>query len=136
MDKVDVLIKKCIEKYEKVRLDIGDDKSYGTAPEWLIIEYINAVRKTEHHYRKKYIKSWNYYSGKTIEERQDKDESENPISGMYYARAKALFYFDEEKGKAFIDFIMGPRYARGFVYDMRNENGNCVLENEVLDWVS
>lgn len=50
MDLVEVLLSKCIEKYEEAISGVSDDKFYGTAPKLLVIEHVKAVRKTKHFY--------------------------------------------------------------------------------------
>ena len=136
MDLVEVLLSKCIEKYEKAISGISDDEFYGTVPRLLVIEYMEAVKKTEHFYSKTYIKSWDYRRKDEIEERHNRDEDDNPTCGMYFARAKASFYYDLERGKAFVEMYMGPRYGRGFAYDIENKDENIELVNEKLVWVS
>ena len=55
---------------------------------------------------------------------------------MYFSRAKASFYYDQERRKAFVNMYMGPRYGRGFVYDIESKDENIELVNEKLIWVS
>lgn len=136
MDLVEVLLSRCIEKYEEAISGVSDDEFYGTVPKLLIIEYMEAVRKTKHFYSKTYIKSWNYRKGDEIEERHKKDEEDNPTYGMYFSRAKALFYYDQERKKAFVELHMGPRYARGFAYDIESKDEKIELANEKLEWIS
>ena len=56
--------------------------------------------------------------------------------GMYFSRARASFYYDQERRKAFIDMYMGPRYGRGFVYDIECKDEKIELINEKLTWMS
>lgn len=136
MDLVEVLLSKCIEKYEEAISGVSDDEVYGVVPKLLVIEYMEAIRKTKHFYSKKYIRSWNYRLGTEIEERNNKDEEDNHVYGMYFSRAKALFYNDQKIGKAFVELYMGPRYARGFIYDIESKNEKLELVNEKLEWMS
>lgn len=136
MGLVEVLLSKCIEKYEEATSGVSDDKFYGTVPKLLIIEHMEATRKTKHFYSKTYIMSWNYCLGDKIEERHNKDEDDNPAYGMYFSRAKALFYYDQERRKAFVELHMGPRYARGFAYNIESIEEKIELVNEKLEWIS
>lgn len=43
--------------------------------------------------------------GTEIEERHNKDEEDNHANGMYFSRAKALFYNDQEMGKHLLNYI-------------------------------
>ena len=136
MNLVKVLLSKCIEKYNEAISRVSDDEFYGIVPKLLVIEYMEAVRKTEHFYSKTYIKSWDYHLKGEIVERHNKDEDDNPTYGMYFSRAKATFYYDQEKRKAFVEMYMGPRYGRGFVYDIESKGEKIELVNEKLAWVS
>ncbi|MDE5578126.1 MAG: hypothetical protein K2J11_12145, partial [Oscillospiraceae bacterium] len=113
------------------------DKFYGVVPKCLIIEQFTYPSENADFFKATaYLKSWNYYSGKPIEERKERYTSENPYSGMYFENAKAEFYYDEKKLKAIINIFMGPRYGRGFSYDLKLKNDNTYLENEQLIWLS
>ena len=136
MDLMEVLLSKCIEKYEEAVSGVSDDEFYGTVPKSLVVEYMKAVRKTEHFYAKTYVKSWDYHLKGEIAERHSKDEDDNPVCGMYLSRAKASFYYDQERGKAFVNIYMGPKYGRGFAYDIESKDEKIELANEKLAWVS
>lgn len=136
MDLVEVLLSKCVEKYEAEISVVSDDEIYGIVPKLLVIEHMEAIRNKKHSYSKKYIRSWNYRLGTEIEERHNRDEENNFTQGMYFSRAKASFYDDQERRKAFVELYMGPRYARGFVYDIESKNEKFELVNEKLEWLS
>lgn len=136
MDLIEVSLSKCIEKYKEAISGVSDDDFYGIVPKLLVVEYMKAVRKTEHFYSKTYVMSWDYHFGKEIKERLSKDEDDNPTIGMYFSRARASFYYDLERRKAFVDIHMGPRYGRGFVYDIECKDEKIELVNEKLVWVS
>lgn len=136
MDLIEVLLSKCIEKYEEAISGVSNDEFYGIVPKLLVVEYMKAVRKTEHFYSKTYVMGWEYHLGDEIVERHNKDEGDNPIYGMYFSRARASFYYDLERRKAFVDIHMGPRYGRGYVYDIESKDEKIELANEKLVWVS
>ena len=139
------IINKCIELYEgvleeRIQLDAENPKhgmDYGVPPQYMFIRMYDAVRKTEHFYKRSFIKAWMYKDGK-LEPRAEDESSEGDMirSGMYYKRAIADFYWDLEKMKAFINMTYGPRYARGYSFDIRSEEDEIYLENEEIIWVS
>lgn len=49
-------------------------------------------------------------------------EEDMIISGMYYMKATGDFYWDQEIMKAFVNMTYGPRYARGYSYNIRIED--------------
>lgn len=131
-----VLINKCIEFFNIIVLNNEQDDDYGKLPQCLIIEYNEAMRKTEHHYKLTLTKRWKYCNGIVSTESLTGIDEDNPISGMYYERANAQFYWDLEKSKAFVNITFGPRYGRGYSFNLLKQNGEYILENEHLEWTS
>lgn len=131
-----ILINKCIELFNKVVLKEADDNFYGKLPGSLVIEYKYAVRRTENHYKLTLKKRWKYSNHSLITESLAELDKNNPESGMYYERATALFYWDLERNKVFVNVTFGPRYARGYSYDLVKQDEKYMLDNEQLEWVS
>ena len=135
------LISKCIEHFSNLngeRNSFNDVDKYGHIPDVLFIEYCDAVRRTEHHYNLISKKRWKYENSIVIElaienELEKKDIS---IDGMFYAVASAKIYWDLEKKKGFLDIVFGPRFGRGFSYDIHFNEEKLSLENEYIEWVS
>jgi len=135
MDLEKILINKCIEIYNNVVLKEQDDEFYGKLPGCFIIEYKDAVQITEHHYKLTLRKRWKYSNGILMTESLEELDN-NPKSGMYYERASALFYWDLDKNKAFVSVTFGPRYARGYSFNLVKQDETYLLDHEKLEWVS
>ena len=139
------LIDKCIELYlgvlserEEIEAEKSDDRiDYGIPPRYMFLREYDAVNKTAHFYKRTLVKAWVYKDGE-IETRQDDVTSDGDMerSGMYYKRATGDFCWDIENKKAFVNMQYGPRYARGYSYDIRIEGIKIILENEDVLWVS
>ena len=139
------IINKCIELYEgvleeRIQLDAENPKDgmdYGVPPQYMFIRMYDAVRKTEHFYKRTFIKAWMYKDGK-LEPGAENESGEDDMirSGMYYKRATGDFYWDLERMKVFINMTYGRRYARGYSFDIRSEEDEIYLENEEIIWVS
>lgn len=136
-----VLIDKCIEHFNSLngeRDSFDNVEKYGRIPSIMFIEYCDAVRRTENHYKLTSKKRWKY-EGTIVSEMALEDESERkdiPMDGIFYAAASARIYWDLEKNKGFLDIVFGPRFGRGFSYDICIDGKNVSLENEKVEWVS
>ena len=139
------LIDKCIDLYlgvlserEEVKARKTDNRiDYGIPPRYLFLREYDAVKKTEHFYKRTFAKAWIYEDGELVPEQEDVTRDEDmERSGMYYKRATGDFYWDIENKKAFVNMSYGPRYARGFSYDIRLDGNVIILENEDVLWVS
>lgn len=131
-----VVLNKCIQFFEELVTAHEDDDFYGKLPRYMIIEYSDARRMTEHFYKKTLKKRWKYIDGDIVEETIEKDPEENEKSGMYFLYAHASFYWDLEKGKAFVGMTFGPRFGRGYSYDIDKKEDDYELINEEIQWVS
>ena len=140
-----VLINKCIELYKNMideRSEIDAENSeqdidYGNPPQYMVIRMYEAVRKTEHFYKRTFVKAW-MYKDDVLNSRTQEELGEDDMirSGMFYNCSTGDFYCDLEKMKAFINIKYGPRYARGYAFDIQSEEDNISLENEDVLWVS
>ena len=139
------LIDKCIELYlgvlserEEIEARKTDNRiDYGIPPKYMFLREYDAVKKTEHFYKRTFAKAWIYKDGELVPKQEDLTSDEDmERSGMYYKRATGDFYWDIENKKAFVNMSYGPRYARGYSYDIRLEGNKIILENEDVLWVS
>ena len=155
-----VLLNKCIEQYEdmihpKESFDefldsIGYEgdrtrikKMYNemdrSVPplQFLQVEMLNAVRRTERFYKKTFVKCWIYKDGELTASNEEM-EIQNDISSsrVYYKYAKASFYWDLERMKAFVGMIYGPKSGCGYVYDIKLDGDSIILDNEQISWTA
>lgn len=136
MELENALLNKCIQFFDELIITHENDEFYGDLPGYIIIDCSAARRMTEHFYKRTLKKRWKYIAGEITEENLDKELSENLKSGMYYTYAHASFYWDIERKKAFIGIVFGPRYGRGYSYDIVEGENGFELDNEDIDWVS
>lgn len=154
----EVLLNKCIEHYENMihseeSLDdfldsIEDDEQrerikkmiekieWSVPPlQFLRIEMLNAVRRTERFYRTSFVKCWIYKDG-VLEASDEGQEMENDISSnkMYLKFADSSFYWDVDRMKGFVNMTYGPLSGVGYKYDIKQVGNTIVLENEQIRW--
>ena len=134
-----VLIEKCIElymgmlaEYEEIEANKTDDPiDYGIPPKYMFLREYDAIRKTEHFYKRTFVKAWVYKDGNLEPKQADvTNEKDTERSGMYYKRATGNFYWDVDRMKVFVDMTYGPMYGIGFSYDIKTEGDRIILENE------
>ena len=136
-----VMISNCIEHFKTLngeRDSFDDAERFGQIPNVLIIEYCDAIKRTEHYYKLIPKKRWKYENS-TVTEMALENELEKediPPIGIFYNVASARIYWDMDNKKVFLDIIFGPRFARGFSYDIHIDGENIYLENEKIEWVS
>lgn len=139
------IVNKCIVLYkgvieERSEIDVEStvqDIDYGVMPLYVLIRMYDAVRKTEHFYKRTFVKAWMYKDGAIDSGKQEESIEDDMIrSGMFYKRATGDFCWDLERMKAFINMTYGPGYARGYSFDIRIKEDDIYLENEEVIWVS
>ena len=139
------ILNKCIELYqgvikERARFDAENPKhdiDYGIPPQYMYVRSYDSVEEMENYHKHPFVKAWMYSGGVLDPWTEDESSVENiEISGMYYKRATGDFSWDPDSMKVFINMTYGPRYARGYSFDIRIEEDNICLENEDLLWVS
>lgn len=155
-----VMLDKCIEQYEEMihpqesfdefldktgyegdRTKIKkmyEERDMSIPPlQLLLVEMLNAVRRTEHFYKKTFVKCWIYKDGELTASDEEIDlRNDISSSRVYFKYAKSSFYWDLERMKAFVDMTYGPKYGCGYVYDIKLDGDNIILDNEQLKWVS
>ena len=55
---------------------------------------------------------------------------------MYYHKGQAEIGVDEDKQKAYLEYTVGPRYARCYMYDICTSDDGISIANEDVLWVS
>ncbi|MBR6365933.1 MAG: hypothetical protein IKS10_07555 [Lachnospiraceae bacterium] len=137
------LIQKCIELYEKVLAGHAElvkekpDVRWGVPFQYMFLQMFDAVRRTEHFYKRTFVKAW-LYKDNVLRPMPEGSSIKNnmKVSGMYYECASGRFFWDLDRMKAFVDMTYGPRYGRGYSYDIRVNEDGITLEKEEIQWVS
>lgn len=155
-----VMLKKCIEQYEdmihpkesfdefldnigyegdRTRIKKMYNETDRSVPplQFLQVEMLNAVRRTDRFYKKTFVKCWIYKDGE-LTASDEEMELQNNISSsrVYYKYAKASFYWDLERMKAFVGMIYGPKSGCGYVYDIKLDGDSIILDNEQIRWTA
>ena len=109
-----------------------------------IEDFSKAIEREPNNADYYYDRSWSYcnmdkYEDSIVSELAMEGKSvkkDISMDGIFYVVASARIYWDLEKKKGFLDIVFGPRFGRGFSYDICVDGGNVSLEKEKVEWVS
>ncbi len=65
-----------------------------------------------------------------------KPKDDNPVSGSYFHEGHASIGVDEKKKKAYLEFVAGPLFGRGFMFDIKKSRGRYRLGTSKRVWIS
>ena len=152
------LLNKCIEHYEnmihpkKILDEFLDEIEYdgdrvklkkmmeemdNSVPplQFLRIDMLDAVRRTERFYKTSFVKNWIYEDGElTALEEERSLEKEISSSRVYFNFADSSFYWDIERMKGFVNMFYGPKCGCGYAYDIKQDGNTIILANERIKW--
>lgn len=82
------------------------------------------------------IKVWKMNEEKIEEADLNTKAVNDKYSGRYFKVAEFSFYIDLENKKGIFNFLLGPRYGRGYSFDIEMSNNKYILKNPKILWVS
>lgn len=131
----EALRKKCVDKFEEMLSDSGEDN---TLYKELVIERLKVAGEAKAYSKTIIEQRWKYSNKVLIEVSLEKEIAENKGSEMQCVFCS--YWWDGEQKKAFIDVcVRDPligAIGNGFVYDIVSSDGDAGLENEELAWIS
>ena len=65
-----------------------------------------------------------------------KPENDNPVSGSYFREGHASIGVDVKKKKAYLEFVAGPLFGRGFMFDIKKTHSGYQLGTPKRVWIS
>ncbi len=113
---------------------------YGPASERMIISQYSGYSTEMPHCYGYLVKSWDY-NGKSFElyDEPELDSCAEPaIQGMFYKQASGSFAVSENRRAGVITYVFGPRYGRGFLFDVigQGEKGEIRMNPGSTQWIS
>lgn len=136
---IETLLKKSVTMFRSLqKKESTVDGKFGRFPESATIIYTEFSKDLIHRAMRS-IRAWKVTSTELT-------EIHPPIStpdfgdrcGMYYTHGCFAFSFSSEQtpAKARLEMILGPRYGRGYIYDIVIKDHTIFLDNEQTEWVS
>lgn len=86
---------------------------------------------------KEIIASWEFNGSAYFVHNPVIDNPEKTLNGMYWDKGIITFCLDKENGQAILNYFLGPRYGRGYMYSISQETGYVLHpKNGVLKLIS
>lgn len=139
-DIVKLAVEKCVAMYDEMvmgtRQIAGYDTVYGIPPKAIVIEYGKGNRKNVDFIITDVWNRWYYSDGNLREADEMPEQKKFPLSGMFFSEAHAEFMIDENGPRVYLGCHFGPRYGRGFCYEIEEQGDSVRLCKEKILWIS
>lgn len=139
-DIIQAALEKCMLLYDELMEMTCSLKEaacfYGSPPRAMLIQYGEGRLGKIGYLLKDIRKVWYYEGGNLTEIEGMRERVTKPISGMYFAEAEAVFSMDKERKYLYLSYSMGPRYARGIRYTIKEQSNSIILCEEKILWIS
>ncbi|MBR1508076.1 MAG: hypothetical protein IJ619_08760 [Eubacterium sp.] len=130
-----LLLEECIHMFEEIS-SVEPDEFYGTPPKVLYIDFKMGNKKEVGGYIIEPEETYRYECGSLESVEVGSRNKTEPASGMYFPEGRASIGIDKETNNVgYISLFVGPRYGRGFRYEVVIEDV-IRLEGKKLLWVS
>lgn len=127
------LLEKTKDKLSKILLSEASDV-YGTPPKYVVIKIGDAI-ELEYDFEFKTIDIAYLFDGKQlIQVKNDTEATLDTISGMYFNQGSVRL--GSAGNKAYLEYIVGPKFGRCFEYEIIEKEDGSHLGNEKIVWVS
>lgn len=137
---IQAALEKCMSIYDEaaeMTSSLPEDNSFfGNPPRAMLIKYGEGGLRKIGYLLTDIRKIWYYERGNLTEIEGMRERVTEPISGMYYAEAEAEFAMDKERQYLYLSYSMGPRYASGLRYTIKEQENSIMLCEEKMLWIS
>lgn len=134
------LLEKCVSIIRSMREEFKelDQGRFGALPQCSIVKYCaGADSEPIGYFKNATLHTWKLEQDKYTLADNALCHQQKPVSGMFFPQGGFWISFDLERGAGYLIYQLGPRFGRGFTFDLVfPEEGGARLENERVDWVS
>ena len=109
------LLEKCIGFLIEISKRPADD-FFGTPPSVFYIDYGIGTKRKFGFQLTQVEETYQLCKGEVEIVKTGTKPQREPVSGMFYMEGHATIGYDLNEEKAYLDYVVGPRYGRGFVY--------------------
>ena len=130
----DVLLKRCVEKYNTLLEVCGDMDEVKRLPKSLYICYVAGSKKDGRYTVKKRLEAWRYENGQIAQIPLDAKPVTKSEGEKLYKEAYAEFGICRLRQKAFITLYFGETIAMGLEYDTFVTKTSYRIKHEKVLW--
>lgn len=136
MDTIEAqLLKNCLKIFDEISSQEAND-FYGTPPKSYYIDYGIGSKRKIGYLMIELEKTYKYESGQLVLVPVGTKHKNEPINGMYFPEGHAEIGINQEGNIAFFSFQVGPRYGRGYKYEIIKDPAGSHLGEEQSLWIS
>lgn len=129
------LLKKCTVIFDDIA-SAEADNFFGTPPSVFYVDFGFGDKRKIGYYVTDLQETYKYENGVMEKVEIGSRNRIEPVSGMYFPEGHASIGIDKKNGYAFLSFSVGPRYGRGFQYEIVNDEDGQRLGKEQMLWMS
>lgn len=130
----DVLLKRCVDKYNTLLSVCGDMDEISKLPRSLYVCHVTGSKKGDRYTVKKRLEAWRYENGKIAQIPLDAKPVTKSQGEKLYKEAYAEFGICRLRKKAFITVYFGETIAMGFEYDTIITKTTYRITHEKILW--
>ena len=131
----DQLLKHCTEMLAEIANTPSDD-FYGTPPKTFYIDFAFGDERKVGMFISDPLETYKYEGGVVEKVKAGTKNQAEPISGMYFSEGYSAIGIDEDRNIAYMSFMVGKRYGRGYQYEVLDNEAGKTLGEEQFVWVS
>ena len=131
----EMVLNKCLEYLDEISSHEYEE-FYGHPPRVYYIDCGIGIERNGEYVMADLQKTYKYEAGKLEIVETGTKNATQPVSRMYFAEGHAEFGTNSDSSVAFVNYLVGPRYGRGFSFEIIEDNEGKHLGEEKLLWVS
>jgi len=118
----------------------GADGRYGVPPDYLLVQQCREADGNKAHCLSPVLHPWRYEETGLAELSPLEAQPEAPVTirGMFYTVGVVRFHIAEKRDRVTFEFVLGPRYGRGRVWQVRGQGatGKLIPDTDAVGWIS
>ena len=136
MDSIkDQLFRECIECFEEI-IHSKCDHHFGTPPAVFYIDFGVGSTCDIENFDMIPQETYRYENGIMEIVETGTQNATSPVNGIYYPEGYGLIGILKDNRYAYVSYIVGPRFGKGFRYRILNDEKGLQLGDKVLVWIS
>jgi hypothetical protein len=135
---IEIIIKECQDILVEVQNSAreSDMNKFGCPPEYVIVRYHDSFN-TKGFKIGKILSAWKISKEKIeMVDNMNIQPEIKPVDGMYFKEGNFLFSIDFGIKRIILEWFVGPRFGRGFTYNIDSIGNEFAIKRDKLLWIS